>query len=447
MKNAAYKQSVDDFINEIRGEMKEANARIKTAMNAGDDTSHPSGSEDNGTQSPSSGSHSSANTSAVKKLVGEEAVESASDASTSEKQDSVTPYGDTVGKGEIPSAQAKLPDPGTSLSEAKTAEYANMSYEDARDRTVKLANALLAIVIAEKDEPVTKKANSPAATAVTAPVAKEAAAGEDEGPALVDYVAQQVDTQIKLAYTLADMLAAEIAVQKKALKNNKRASEDGGEGGDDEGKEKEEGSEEEEPSSPSAPVEEKTDAVDSVSADPTEDIFNSLLQDPGAGAAAGAGAEMGAGADPGLGGGGGVGGGAPAPAGPGAGGLPGGDAGMGLPPELSGGAGAGDAGMGADPMAALGGGADPMAGGAGGDPMGGGAMSQDEALQELIMALIESGISPEQLGAASPQGQKLAADIRTMKKAGKFKIEVAKTATHRKLRDRFKNYLREVVKD
>ncbi len=166
----------------------------------------------------------------------------------------------------------------------------------------------------------------------------------------------------------------------------------------------------------------------------------------------------------------------PSPEGGGGGGadilsaLGGAGGGGGLPPEAAGG--------GLPPEAGAG---DPGAGGAGG-------MTEDQALQELAMALQELGISPEELaqlvqggagggglggggggppglggggppglGAGGPppveppmpgpaeQGAKLASQVIRFKRAGKFRVEEAKTAQQRRTRDQIKEYIMELT--
>jgi hypothetical protein len=141
-----------------------------------------------------------------------------------------------------------------------------------------------------------------------------------------------------------------------------------------------------------------------------------------------------------------------------------GGAGSVLPPPGAGGD-VGDAGGGADVLSALGAGAGgPPPGGEGGDgtpPVGGeggdaggpppggegGGMNQEQALQELAMALQELGISPEELAQlAQGQGAKLASAVTTFKRAGKFHAgEAAKTAQQRQARDQIKDYIRELT--
>ncbi len=133
----------------------------------------------------------------------------------------------------------------------------------------------------------------------------------------------------------------------------------------------------------------------------------------------------------------------------------------------------------------------PPGGGLGGEGGGSGAMSVEQALQELGMALQESGMSPDQflqlvqgagggggaggpppggdLGAGGPppgggmggpppmppmppagpegaaEGAKLASAVKQFMRSGKFKIEEAKTAAQRQVRDQIKDYIRELT--
>ena len=144
--------------------------------------------------------------------------------------------------------------------------------------------------------------------------------------------------------------------------------------------------------------------------------------------------------------------------GEGGGGMPGLE-GAGAPP--AGGGSLGDIlGGGGDPggmMPPAGG--DPAMGGAppmGGDPaaggMGGGG--QEEAIAQLVAALQELGISPEELSQSGPppaqpgemsEGMKLASVAKSFMRAGKYQVKEAgaKTAA-RQLRDKFKQHLLEL---
>jgi hypothetical protein len=127
---------------------------------------------------------------------------------------------------------------------------------------------------------------------------------------------------------------------------------------------------------------------------------------------------------------------------------------------------AGDAGMGGEM-----GGMPPEAAAGAGAPMGG-EPSQEEALQELAMALQELGISPEELmqsmggaaGGGAPMGgdvgggempapkmaaanelKTIGAAVADFKRSGLFEIKEARTKRARELRDNMKAYVRELV--
>ncbi len=121
-------------------------------------------------------------------------------------------------------------------------------------------------------------------------------------------------------------------------------------------------------------------------------------------------------------------------------------------------------GMGGDPAAMGGPPGDPAAGGmppggdpaaAGGPPGAGGGMGEEQALQELVMALQELGISPDELAqmaqgagaapGAAPEGAKLASAAKRYKLSGRAKFEEAKSAAQREVRNQIKDYLREIT--
>lgn len=148
---------------------------------------------------------------------------------------------------------------------------------------------------------------------------------------------------------------------------------------------------------------------------------------------------------------------------------------------MAGGAGGDPAAGGGDPAAAMGGGdpaaamgGDPAAA-MGGDPaaaMGGegGGAGGEGAMQELAMALMELGISPEELAAAAqggaggpggapgadagappPEGSpadmgaKIASAVRNYKRSGRFEVRGAKTAAERAYRNEMKRYILEIM--
>lgn len=142
---------------------------------------------------------------------------------------------------------------------------------------------------------------------------------------------------------------------------------------------------------------------------------------------------------------------------------------------------------GGDPTAALaaaagGAGGPPSvdpSGGAGGPPGGPGGGNEEQALQELTMALMELGISPEELMAAVQQGgaggagggmggppgagggmpppgpegspadtaAKVASAVKHFKRSGHFEVRPAKTAAERQYRNQLKSYILELVGD
>jgi hypothetical protein len=117
-----------------------------------------------------------------------------------------------------------------------------------------------------------------------------------------------------------------------------------------------------------------------------------------------------------------------------------------------------------DPMGGGGpemGGGPPMGGGpemGGGPPMGGemggmggppdalGGMGEEDALQQLAMALMELGIDPAMLAQAGGPAPKLASAVDGYKKSGKFQVASTKTAAEREVRDYMKGYISELCK-
>jgi hypothetical protein len=131
--------------------------------------------------------------------------------------------------------------------------------------------------------------------------------------------------------------------------------------------------------------------------------------------------------------------------------------------------GAGEAPAGLEAMLGAEGGGD-MGGGMGGDMGGGGGPSDEEAIQELAMALEELGIPPEALlsalggegggaaggdpaAAAMPaEAPKMASDLSAIgtavvnfKRSGRFQIKEARTKRSRELRDMMKQHVLELV--
>lgn len=75
-----------------------------------------------------------------------------------------------------------------------------------------------------------------------------------------------------------------------------------------------------------------------------------------------------------------------------------------------------------------------------------GQMNDDQALQELAMALLEAGIEPEQLAAlAQPEATKIASAVYNHKRSGKFAFTEAKQGSAaRKVRDYMKGFVLEL---
>jgi hypothetical protein len=62
------------------------------------------------------------------------------------------------------------------------------------------------------------------------------------------------------------------------------------------------------------------------------------------------------------------------------------------------------------------------------------------------MALMEMGVDPQDLVAASQAGgAKIAADVMAFRRSGKFQVKEAKTAEQRALRDRMKQMVSEML--
>lgn len=84
--------------------------------------------------------------------------------------------------------------------------------------------------------------------------------------------------------------------------------------------------------------------------------------------------------------------------------------------------------------------------------MGGGQVGREEMLQEILMAMQELGITPEELlqvagagGAGQPQAQKIASAAKAFQRSGKFKIEHETTKRARHVRDYAKAMLLELL--
>ncbi len=102
------------------------------------------------------------------------------------------------------------------------------------------------------------------------------------------------------------------------------------------------------------------------------------------------------------------------------------------------------------------GGAPEMGGMSGGAPGGapGGEMDKESLIAELVAAMQELGISPEELAQAGPppaapgemgEGMKLASAAKAFMRSGKYQVKEAREKTSaRKMRDTLKRHLLEL---
>lgn len=74
-----------------------------------------------------------------------------------------------------------------------------------------------------------------------------------------------------------------------------------------------------------------------------------------------------------------------------------------------------------------------------------GSMPPEELLQQLLMALQESGIDLSQLAGAGGPGPELAKQASAFRRSGRFQFRETKTATERSVRDYLKRYTNELV--
>ena len=72
-------------------------------------------------------------------------------------------------------------------------------------------------------------------------------------------------------------------------------------------------------------------------------------------------------------------------------------------------------------------------------------VSDEELLAQLAMALQESGVPGEELGAAGAEGAKLASALTSFKRSGKFQFKEATNDRERKIRDLMKAHVLELV--
>lgn len=417
-------------------------------------STHPSTKVDDRTEEASEGSRSSENTSDVKEDQGTPSVDNTAEIPTGTAADDHLQIGTNVqSTGDDPSnetsgTKATKDDPGSSHpARTDNNELDGMKYssiDEEFDVLSKQASAIgtdLIAMIANDANDVTKQASTPAKPAKATPApqaaaappaaqqvgAKEAAqAGYDLAGAVADntpafdkaaldrYVINEVATVVASAESMGEKVAQFLNSRNAALKqaedgpprDDDSSSDDSGSGDDSSG------------GGDSGPP--HSHGGDPTGGDPTggggggtDDKLLALLaggQGMGAGDAAGG---MMGGGDPTGGAGGGM------PPGADAGGMPPGAAG-GMPP-------------GADPMAGAAG-----AGGAGGDPLSG--MGGGDGMAMLQQALMEAGITPEQLVQAL-HANKTAAAKATKTASAKWE---AKTAEDRKKLAKLKDYILEV---
>jgi hypothetical protein len=94
----------------------------------------------------------------------------------------------------------------------------------------------------------------------------------------------------------------------------------------------------------------------------------------------------------------------------------------------------------------MGGGDMGMGMGMGGPPDALNGMGEEEALQQLAMALMELGIDPAMLAQLGGPGPKIASAVTEFQKSGKFQFSETKTAEQKQVRDYMKSYIGELCK-
>lgn len=397
-------------------------------------SSHPSAKADNNGIVASEGERSSENESDVPKNVGDASLNTEGEAtpgsgtSAEEAISNVSMNATTTG--ENPSVEddykGDKDDPGTGMpAEAGQGEkYSSMKYDELYEESIKLANEILADIATGVFENPTKRAaaeptvkdlkNDPKAV-------KEAKQGYDDAAKAIDQekaaMQELIANTIKQAQEDAALYGKFMhELDSGLLAAAKKAEDEEGESDDDDDDDESgEGGGESTPSAP--PTEEAPVAPDAGSEAP--------VGPEGAGSdnlLAAMSGEMGGDA-------GGLGGGMPTEDPAAALGGMGGGMGGGMPPEAGGGMGGEMGGM-------------PPEAGMGGE-MGGG--NEEMILQELIAALEEAGIGPEELAAIGPEGQKIASSVKEFKRSGGYQIKEAKTREQRNLRDMLKSYVIELV--
>ena len=445
---------VSGLVDEIGAE-KQAAAREKTAETGIPDpggaegaTSHPSKKTDDDLQPKAEGFQSADNERIVKDQIPDavdtkpEATEGNAPKATDTQQgqgvDEAKPTGEDPStesdyKGKLEGDKREGDQGGTShpatgsYGEKYSADAIDgMSDDDLLKSAADLGNELTADIANGHFSPA-----APAQAAVPAAAAageKTAEAAGEVGNRLEDIASNVVQEVVKSAYHQADLVVDHLAKEMSALKKKAAEGEtedptSGASEGEDHGTE-EGGS--------SDPNEESSEEEALGGSDGGEEA-------PPAGAeellaAMGGGGEMG--------------------------GMPGGEMGG---PEMGGEMGGMPGGeMGGMPGAEMGGmPGGPEMGGMGGPEMGGmpgaemggpppemGGMGNEQALQQLAMALMEAGIDPAQLAAlANPAAEKIASAVHGHRRSGKFCFSEAKTGSaERKVRDYMKGFVLELYK-
>lgn len=415
---------VASLVNEIGAD--EA-ATVKSAMDdpggAEGPTSHPSKKPDDDEQAATEGEQSADNTKRVKDMI-PDSVDSTADATPANvPKDTDHQLGEGVDKakptGEDPSTEddfkGKLTGDKRQGDQGGTTHPASGDYGEkySADAVAAMSDAELCKAAADLGNEImadiangvfskdaAKPADANAAAKAGEKVAQDTAAASNDLDEIASGVVQDI---VKAAYDQADMVTDYIQRKLAAQKRAEGEGEDddptsGSENGEDHGSE-----------------DASSDPTDAPPAEGGEEAppegAEQLLAAMG-GEGGGMGGEMGG--APGL-----EMGGAP---GPEMGGAPG--------PEMGG----------------MGG----MGGEMGGPPPEMGAMNDEQALQELAMALLEAGIDPAELAALAgaggpPEAQKIASAVTDFKRSGKFRFSEAKEGSaQRKVRNYMTGFVTEL---
>ncbi len=452
-------RQLNQLLSEIAGTTKVAADEPEGNGATGSDTKHPTAKADDGLAPAVEGERAREMSQGVKDL-GLASVDAAADADPNRSQEArEADIGMTVSNaGNDPALEdnykATLKEPGVGTStEAKfddgekyasVGDFLKAAAAEQDDFLGNLGNAILADIAVS-----VVGANKTAAAAVTAPAAaqtpaeqliKEAQAGYDLAATLgMSKLSEDQRIELTIGETIQDALADADLVghwldkQAADTDDDDDDADDDGDGDGNESPRKEEKSQDSAPPSQGGGAPAAMGGNDAAAADPgvpSEQEVSKALE------------AIGAPGDPSAGGGMPAPGGAPAPdmggmppGDPSMGGMPPGDPGMGgMPPG-------GDPGMGGMPP-----GGDPDMGGMPpGDPSMGG-VGKEEILQELLMAMQEMGITPEDLaGMANGSGQKMAANVRAFQRSGRFEIKAASTVRQRSVRNHMKEMLREML--